>query len=259
MYIVHTCHTILLLLKQDHHTCNDTSSKTSQTIIMPCQIKKTIRYLRTAHSTVGHICCLGRWAPPGSLLGSPVPPPMPLQHPQQCLICRRTQIEMDSQAQKIARNGHWSVKISTSTNAHKFHSLLAPSHIFHELWMSFLKHKVSVFGVDLDRKEKAEGQRGASDLLCHFCSYTFHRLVIVFLLHFSDCVFTSASQYKYKEEEACLARALFCSSAFHQLQLFSRNGLATWIFPLNISIGNLNIPRSTSCKWQIVIFSTTVP
>ena len=194
MYIVHTCHTILLLLKQDHHTCNDTSSKTSQTIIMPCQIKKTKPYLRTAHSTVGHICCLGRWAPPGSLLGSPVPPPMPLQHPQQCLICRRTQIEMDAQAQKIARNGHWSVKMSTSTNAPKFHSLLAPSHIFHELWMSFLKHKVSVFGVDLDRKEKAEGQRGASDLLCHFCSYTFHHLVIVFVLYFSACVFTSACQ-----------------------------------------------------------------
>ena len=81
---------------------------------------------------------------------------MPLQHPQQCLICRRTQIEMDSQAQKIARNGHWSVKMSTSTNAHKFHSLLATSHIFHELWMFFLEHKVSVFGVDLDRGKKRQ-------------------------------------------------------------------------------------------------------
>ena len=114
---------------------------------------------------------------------------------------------------------------------------------------------MSVFGVDFDRKEKAEGQRGASDLLCHFCSYTFHHLVIVFLLHFSDCVFTSASQYKYKEEEACLARALFCSFAFHQLQLFSRNRLATWIFPLNIFIGNLNIPRSSTCKWQSLLQS----
>ena len=79
--------------------------------------------------------------------------------------------------------------------------------------------------------------------------------MIVFLLHFSDCVITSASQYKYKEEEACLARALFCSFAFHQLQLFSRNRLATWIFPLNISIGNLNIPRSSTCKWQSLLQS----
>ena len=37
---------------------------------------------------------------------------------------------------------------------------IAPSHIFNELWMmSFLKHKVSVFGVDLDRGKKRQKVR----------------------------------------------------------------------------------------------------
>ena len=99
-----TLYTILLLNKTITHVM---THQAKQAKPLSCHAKSRKPY----HTSEQHTPLLVTFVALGverhlaPLLGSPVPPPMPLQHPQQCLICRRTQIEMDSQAQKIARNG----------------------------------------------------------------------------------------------------------------------------------------------------------
>ena len=116
--------------------------------------------------------------------------------------------------------------------------------------MSFLKHKVSVFGVDLDRGKKRQKVR-EGPLTCFATFAVIHSIA---LWSYFYCISVTVYLHLPANTNTKKRRHVWPELSFAVLHFISCKffpGIA-WQLEHSLWIGNLNIPRSSICKWQIV-------